>query len=51
MLLKLLLPMKKHTLESLLDQVVGIQVRNHRAYQSHREKRLKELNQNYQLAL
>jgi hypothetical protein len=42
-LLKLLLPMKKHSLDTLIEQVTWIQARNHRAYLSHRRKRLREL--------
>jgi len=30
-------------LETLIEKVAGIQMRNHRAYLSHRRKRLREL--------
>ena len=43
-LLKLLLPMRKHSLDTLIEQVIWIQDRNHRAYLSHRKRRLRELN-------
>jgi hypothetical protein len=43
LLLRVLLPMKKHNLDTLLDQVIGIQNRNHRARLSHRKRRLKEI--------
>ena len=39
-LLKLLLPMKKQALDTLIEQIVWIQNQNHRAYLSHRRKRL-----------
>ena len=42
-LIRLLLPMKRHTLDSLLEQIGWIQRRNHRAYLSHRKKRLREV--------
>ncbi len=42
-LLKLLLPMIKHTLETLIEQVVWIQNRNHRANLSHRRRQLRKL--------
>ena len=32
--------MKKHTLESLIEQVLWIQTKNHRAYLSHRRRRM-----------
>ncbi len=35
--------MKKHSLETLIEQVVWIQKRNHRAYLSHRRRRLREI--------
>jgi len=35
--------MKRHTFVSLLDQIAWLQARNHRAYLSHRKKRLYEL--------
>ena len=51
MLLKLLLPMKKHSLQTMLEEIVAVQTRNHRARQCHRKKRLKELGRDNQLAL
>jgi hypothetical protein len=42
-LIEVILPMKRHTFESLLEQIAWIQARNHRAYLSHRKKRLREL--------
>jgi hypothetical protein len=42
-LLKVILPMKQHTLETLIAQVAWIQARNHRAYLSHRRKRMREI--------
>jgi hypothetical protein len=38
--IQIILPMKKRTLERLLNQIKWIQTRNHRAYLSHRKKRL-----------
>lgn len=35
--------MKRHTFESLLEQIAWIQARNHRSYLSHRRKRIQEL--------
>jgi hypothetical protein len=35
--------MKKYCIKSLLDQVIWIQNRNHRAYLSHRKKQLKNI--------
>jgi hypothetical protein len=35
--------MKRHTFESLLEQVAWIQARNHRAYLSHRKRRMREI--------
>ena len=43
LLLKVLLPMKRQTMETLISQILWIQARNHRAYLSHRKKRLQEL--------
>jgi hypothetical protein len=43
LLLKVLLPMKKYCIKSLLDQVIWIQYRNHRAYLSHRKRQLKNI--------
>jgi hypothetical protein len=42
-LIRQLLPIKRHTLETLFEQIVWIQRRNHRAYLSHRKRRLKEV--------
>ncbi|MFC1789315.1 hypothetical protein ACFLZE_05340, partial [Thermodesulfobacteriota bacterium] len=42
-LLKLLLPMKKHTLETLIEEVIWIQNKNHQAAFSHRRRREREL--------
>ena len=39
--------MKRHTVESLLDEIEWIQARNHRAYLSHRRKRLRELGEGH----
>jgi len=41
-LLKVILPMRRHTIETLIEQIIWIQTRNHRAYLSHRRKRLQE---------
>jgi hypothetical protein len=41
-LLKVILPMKRHTIETLIEQIIWVQTRNHRAYLSHRRKRLRE---------
>jgi hypothetical protein len=35
--------MKPQSLETLISQILWIQARNHRAYLSHRKKRLQEL--------
>jgi len=51
MLLKLLLPMKKHSLQTMLEEIVAVQIRNHRAYLCHRRKKVEELNKDLQLAL
>jgi hypothetical protein len=40
-LIKLLLPMKKQAVDSLLDKILRVQQRNHRAYLFHRKKRLR----------
>ncbi len=45
MILDVLLPLKKHDVESILDVILGVQVRNHRAYLSHRKRRDRELGQ------
>ena len=37
--------MKKHSLETLLEQIAWIQARNHRACLSHRRKRLREISE------
>lgn len=42
MFLKLLLPLKKHNPETMIQEVIGIQARNHRAYRSHRKRRERE---------
>ena len=41
--MEVILPMKRHTLENLLEKIVWIQERNHRAYLSHRKRRLRNL--------
>jgi hypothetical protein len=41
--MEVILPMKRHTLENLLEKIVWIQERNHRAYLSHRKRRLHNL--------
>jgi hypothetical protein len=38
--------MKPQSLETLISQILWIQARNHRAYLSHRKKRLQELAKN-----
>ena len=43
--------MKQHTFESLLEQIIWIQTRNHRAYLSHRRKRMRELSNEDQVSL
>jgi len=43
MILNVLLPLKRHDVDSVLDEILGIQVRNHRAYLSHRKRRDREL--------
>jgi len=48
---RVLLPMKKHTVESLIEQILWIQERNHRAYLSHRRKRIKNLAHYSQVSL
>jgi hypothetical protein len=35
--------MKKHTFETLIEQVAWIQAKNHRAHLSHRRKREQEI--------
>ena len=42
-LLKVILPMKQNTFESLLKQIAWIQARNHRAYLSSKPRRIREL--------
>jgi hypothetical protein len=39
--MRLILPMRRHTLLSLIDLLAWIQEKNHRAYLSHRRKRLR----------
>jgi len=39
MLLKLLLPLKIHKIDTMIEEVFGVLERNHRAYLSHRKKR------------
>lgn len=39
--MRLILPMRRHTLLSLIDLLAWIQGKNHRAYLSHRRKRLR----------
>jgi hypothetical protein len=34
--------MRRHTIETLIEQIIWVQTRNHRAYLSHRQKRLQE---------
>jgi len=51
MLLKLLLPMKKHSLQTMREEIVAVQAKKHRARRCHRKKRLKELGCEHQLAL
>jgi len=50
-LLMIILPMKRHTFETLVEQIIWIQRRNHRAYLSHRKKRLLKLVKEHELAL
>ena len=50
-LLKVLLTMKKHTVKSLIEQILWIQARNHRAYLSHRIRRMNKLAYYTQVAL
>jgi hypothetical protein len=50
-LLKVLLPMKSQSLETLISQILWIQARNHRAYLSHRKRRMKEFVKEPQLKL
>lgn len=42
-LIKVVFPMKRHTVETLIEQVVWVQNQNHRAYLSHRRKRMRDL--------
>jgi len=42
-LIEMILPLKRKTFESLLDQIAWIQARNHRAYLSHRRRRIGEI--------
>jgi len=35
--------MGKHTLDTLIELIVWVQQKNHRAYLSHRKKRLKQI--------
>jgi len=35
--------MKRQTFETLIEQIIWIQERNHRAYLSHRRKRIRKL--------
>jgi hypothetical protein len=37
------LPMRKHKLDTLIEQIIWIQERNHRSYLSHRRKNLIKL--------
>jgi len=41
--MKRVLPLRKHTLSTLIDLVSWVQIKNHRAYLSHRRKRLVSL--------
>jgi hypothetical protein len=35
--------MKRHTVETLLEQIAWVQKQNHRAYLSHRRRRIREI--------
>ncbi|AOY57225.1 hypothetical protein [Desulfococcus multivorans] len=50
-LLNLLLPMKKHSFETMIEQIFWIQTKNHRAYLSHRRRRMQETGCSRQVAL
>ena len=39
MLLEVVLPLRAYTIEDILELVVWVQRRNHRAYLSHRKRR------------
>jgi len=41
-LLKVILPMKKHTVETLIQQIIWRQTQNHRSYLSHRKRAMQE---------
>jgi hypothetical protein len=43
--------MKKQTIETLISQILWIQARNHRAYLSHRKRRMREFVKDPQLTL
>jgi hypothetical protein len=43
-LIEVVLPIKQRTVEYVLEKIIWIQTRNHRAYLSHRKRRLCELN-------
>jgi hypothetical protein len=42
-LIKIILPMKKVTVDGLIEQIAWIQGRNHCAYLSHRKRRMRKL--------
>jgi len=41
MIIKIVLPMRNFDAQQILDLVMWIQLKNHRAYLSHRKKKLK----------
>jgi hypothetical protein len=49
--MRLILPMRRHTLLSLIDLLAWIQEKNHRAYLSHRCKRLRVMFNSNQITL
>jgi hypothetical protein len=49
--MRLILPMRRHTLLSLIDLLAWIQEKNHRAYLSHRRKRLRSMLSGNQVTL
>ena len=49
-LLKIVLPMKKFSPNGIIELIKGIQLRNHRAYISHRKRKLLKAS-NHQLSL
>jgi hypothetical protein len=50
-LIEAILPLKKQTFETLLEQIAWIQARNHRAYLSHRKRRIRMLTSGNQVSL